>query len=57
MSKGRTCCKVLTVSLVPVTVLVLAILFFAGIILLPTLYSELAYKEQVSCVHMAVATV
>ena len=48
MGRCQTCCKIFTVSLVPVTVFLLALTFIIGIILLPTLYTELATKEQVS---------
>ena len=48
MGRCQICCKIFTVSLVPVTVFLLAFTFIIGIILLPTLYTELATKEQVS---------
>ena len=46
----KKCCKHLTVSLVPVTALVLALVFFCGIIALPILYEELTKYEKVRSV-------
>lgn len=47
MVNARVCCKWFTVSLVPVTVFCLATVFLGGIVVLPTLYVELAKEEQV----------
>ena len=47
MVDARACCKCFTVSLVPVTVFCLAIAFLGGIVILPTLYVELASNHQV----------
>ncbi len=44
----RTCCKYFTVSLVPVSALLLALLFACGILALPVIYTELARKHEVS---------
>ena len=48
MSRGRNCCKCVTVSLVPTASLILVIVFACGIIVLPTLYIELSHEYKVS---------
>ena len=53
MSRGRNCCKCVTVSLVPTASLTLVILFVCGIILLPTLYIEFSHEYKV-CVSVYV---
>ena len=48
LKMARVCCKYVTVSLVPVSALFLAVVFFFGALSLPILYTELAKKYQVS---------
>ena len=46
----QNCCKYFTVSLVPVTSLILAVVFGLGIVLLPILYVRLSHTTKVrSC--------
>ncbi len=43
-----SCCKYLTVSLVPAAALFLAVVFGVGTLTLPILFSELTKKYEVS---------